>query len=85
MKMTAMTVGSMLSFEKKQGQPPVYKDLEEVVNRRMLTTPDSLARDSAAIIMRRAIVDYQGGVVRNNVTYILQNVYTFLYSTTLVV
>lgn len=62
-EMTAMTVGSMLSFEKKQGQPPVYKDLEEVVNRRMLTTPDSLARDSAAIIMRRAIVDYQGGVV----------------------
>ncbi|OQR70313.1 serine hydrolase protein-like [Tropilaelaps mercedesae] len=62
-EVTALSINSMLTFEKKLGKPPVYKNLDEIVDRRMNTTPDSLTRESASIIMQRATVDYQGGVV----------------------
>lgn len=63
-ELTAKTISDFLHFEKKQSQAPVYKNLDEVVDRRMYVTPNSLTRQSAEIIMSRATMDYQGGVVR---------------------
>jgi len=62
-ELTAKTISDFLRFEKKHSQAPVYKNLDEVVDRRMYVTPNSLTRESAEIIMRRATMEYQGGVV----------------------
>ncbi|XP_003745111.1 serine hydrolase-like protein [Galendromus occidentalis] len=62
-ELTAKNIHDFLAFEKKHSQAPVYKNFDEVVDRRMYVTPHSLSRQSAEIIMRRATMDYQGGVV----------------------
>lgn len=62
-ELTAKTISDFLLFEKKHSQAPVYKSFDEVVDRRMYVSPNSLTRQSAEIIMRRATMDYQGGVV----------------------
>ena len=63
-ELTAKTISEFLHFEKKHSQAPVYKSLDEVVDRRMYVTPNSLSRESAEILMQRATMEYQGGVVR---------------------